>query len=167
MNQESMMKIKPLLQKDVKDFLEQLSAAIVLDQVYVDSLPPETFSPMYDDDLWRTWRCGHRAYLEKLLSTAYTIQPVMLARLTKIATVHEPAVVGKVVLEHLALVVGGCMAEDFGTAERFFSWLIEEMKETRKCGRRYDARASILRWLPINDPLRISRDPECAYVARA
>ncbi len=158
------MSIGPLTPKDVQEFLKQLSIAIELDQTFVDSLPRERFSKSYDDSMWRTWRHDHRIYVEKLLSTVDTIQPSMLSQLSKIATAYEPNLVGSVLLEHFAEVVGGCSGENFSTAERFFGWLIEEMIEKHKSSVRHeDARAAILKWLPIGDPLRSAQDPECAY----
>jgi hypothetical protein len=58
----------------------------------------------------------------------------MLEQLTEIATFYDPAIVGKVVLEHLATVVGGCIADDLGTAESLFGWLIEEAMKRKRRG---------------------------------
>jgi hypothetical protein len=156
-----MMLTENLTPADIQDFLRQLSTAIELDQVNVDALPPESFSIEYSDSMWRTWRQDHRAYIEKLLSTADAIPPVMLKQMTEIATAYEPAHVGSILQALFAEVVSGSCAEDLGTAERFFSALIAEMSGQRKGAPRHrSAQASILQWLPPTDPLRIAQDPE-------
>jgi hypothetical protein len=163
-SKEKDMSIRPLTPKDVQELLKQLSITIELDQIFVDSLPRERFSKSYDDSMWRTWRHDHRVYLEKLLSTVHTIQPSMLSKLSEIAVNYEPNLVGSVLLEHFAEVVGGCSGEDFSAAEHFFGWLIDEMIERHKSSVWHeDARLAISKWLPIRDPLRIAQDPECAY----
>ena len=45
-----------LASKDVGNFLKRASTAIEFDQVLVDTLPPERFSPAYSDGMWRAWR---------------------------------------------------------------------------------------------------------------
>ena len=155
-----------LTPEDIKTFLTRLTTAIELDQVYVDALPPESFSIEYDDSMWRTWRHDHRVYLEKLHATTDAIPPVMMWQLTGIAVAHEPALVGNTVLEVFAEVVSGSCGEDLGTAERFFDRLIQEVNGQPKGKRSHgNAQALILEWLPESDPLRIARDPECGYVA--
>ncbi|MGY4480156.1 hypothetical protein [Bradyrhizobium sp. USDA 3364] len=149
---------------DVRALLERFSAAIELDQNHVDGLPPDSFSVAYDEGMWRQWRHDHRVYVAMLLSTTDAIPPVMLWRLTGIAVGYEPALVGNIIVDLFAEVVSGCSAEDFSTAERFFGGLIAEMSGQRR-GRSCHggARASLLRWLPAADPLRIAQDPECGY----
>ncbi|MFB9268034.1 hypothetical protein ACFFWD_33710 [Bradyrhizobium erythrophlei] len=153
-----------LTPEDIKNFLKRLSAAIELDQVKVDALPPESFSIAYSHSMWRTWRHDHRVHIEKLLVTADAIPQVMLEHVTEIAAAYEPALVGSVVLELFAEVVGGSCAEDLGTADKFFGALIQDMSGQRKGNSRHGgAQASILQWLPATDPLRIAQDPECGY----
>ncbi|OSI65555.1 hypothetical protein BSZ21_20685 [Bradyrhizobium canariense] len=106
--------------RHVKDFLERLSAAISDDQAYVDSLPAERFSPIYDDGLWRTWRRDHRTYLQQLISTTDSIPEDLLVQLSEAAVAYDPAIVRDVVIDHLASIVGGCAAEDFSSVEHFF-----------------------------------------------
>jgi hypothetical protein len=149
---------------DIQELLKRFSAAIELDQVYVDALPPGRFSIAYNDSMWRTWRHDHRVFIEKLLLTVAAIPPVMLKQLTGIATTYEPALVGSVVLDLFAEIVSGSCAEDFGTAERFFGWLIKQMSDQHKGNPRHGgAQGSLLQWLPVTDPLRIGQDPECGY----
>jgi hypothetical protein len=163
-NQERAMLTETLAPQDIQNFLKRLSAAIELDQVNVDALPPERFSIAYSDSMWRTWRHDHRVFIDKLLLTADAIPPLMLKQLTGIATAYEPAFVGSVVLELFAEIVSGSCAEDFGTAERFFGRLIKQTTEQRKGSSRHEgAQASILKWLSVADPLRIAQDPECRY----
>jgi hypothetical protein len=157
--------IKTLTPKDIRNFLKRLSNAIELDQVHVDALPPERFSPAYSDSMWRDWRHGHRVFIDELLLTADAIPPAMLSELTGIAITYEPALIGSVLLEIFAEVVSGsCAREDLGTSERFFGWLIKQVSQQPKGNLRHKgAPASILRWLPVSDPLRIAQDPECGY----
>lgn len=154
-----------LASKDVRNFLKRVSTAIEFDQVLVDSLPAESFSPAYNDGMWRAWRRGHCAFIDRLASTVDKIPPAMLSELTGIATAYEPALVEKVVLELFAVIVSGsCPEEDFGSAELFFGEIIRQLNAQSKGAPRHEsARASILRWLPVVDPLRIAQDPECAY----
>ncbi|WP_050629305.1 hypothetical protein [Bradyrhizobium viridifuturi] len=98
-----------------------------------------------------------------MLSTADAIQPATLKHVTEVATAYEPGVVGSVVLELFAEVIGG-RAEDLGTAGNFFGALIEEMGGQRRGSASHvEAQVSILQWLPTTDPLRIAQDPECGY----
>src|ERR1700676_3314887 len=159
--------VETLAPKDIQHFLKQLSATIQLDQVRVDALPPESFSPAYSDSMWRAWRRDHRIFINELLSTAYTIPPVMLSELTRLTVTREPALIGSVVLELFAEVVSGsCPREELGTAERFIGWLIKHLSDQPEGNPRHEgARASILQWLPVIDPLRIAKDPECGYDA--
>jgi hypothetical protein len=157
--------IKTLTPEDIRTFLKRLSTAIELDQVHVDALPPERFSPEYSDGMWRTWRRDHRVFIGKLLLTADAIPPAMLRELTGLAITHEPELIGDVVLELCAEVVSGsCPPEDIGTAECFFGQLIKQLSDQPEGNRRHEsAQGSLLQWLPVNDPLRIAQDPECGY----
>jgi hypothetical protein len=156
------MKLTP---EDIRAFLKKLSTAIELDQVHVDSLPPERFLPAYEDGMWRAWRRDHRIFVDRLLLTAERLPPIMLAELTRLANTYEPSLVGIVALELFAEVVSGsCALERLGTAERFFGQLIKLVSEQPRGNLRTEgARISILQWLPVNDPLRIAQDPECGY----
>lgn len=150
-----------LTSADIQGFLKRLSTAIEVDQANVDALPPESFSIDYDDNMWRSWREDHRAFIEKLLSTADAIPPVVLEQMTEIATAYEPAHVESIMQGLFAEVVSGSSAEDLTTATAFFGALINEMSGQRKgapCQR--SAQAAILWWLTPTDPLRIAQDPE-------
>jgi hypothetical protein len=157
--------IEALASKDIQNFLNRLSVAIKLDQILVDALPRERFSPEYSDSMWRVWRHDHQVFIDELLSTADAIPPAMLSELTEIAITHKPGYVGSVALELFALIVSGSYSrEDFGTAELFFGEIILLLKLPPEINRPHEsARASILQWLPVADPLRIAQDPECGY----
>jgi len=99
--------IKALTPEDIRTFLKRMSTAIELDQIHVDTLPPERFSPVYNDGMWRAWRRDHRVFIDKLLLTAVAIPPAMLRELTRIAITREPELIGRVVLELFAEVVSG------------------------------------------------------------
>jgi hypothetical protein len=157
--------IEKLTSKDIRNFLKRLSAAIELDQVHVDALPAERFSPAYSDSMWRAWRHDHRVFIDKLLLTADAIPPAVLDELTGIAITNKPALAGSVVLELFAEVVSGsCLEADLGTADRFFGGLIKQLRDHPEGSPGLEgARASIVKWLPVADPLRIAQDPECGY----
>lgn len=155
---------KTLVLQDVKDFLKRLSIAIELDQRRVDGLPPERFSPEYSRMMWRDWRCHHRDFInKKLLPTADAISPAVLNKLTEIALAYEPARIGDVMLELFAEVASSSRSDgELETAEQFFAWLIEQLRDAPVSNFRHvGSQAALMQWLPIVDPLRIARDPEC------
>jgi len=148
---------------DVQDLFAGFAAAIELDQMRVDALPPERFHPEYDDSLWRGWRNEHLEYIARLLPTFDAIPAATLEKLTWLALNYEPAVVNRVVLEILAEVASGdCAREELTTAALFLDELIRQVTREAKpiVG---DARDMMMRWMPVTDPLRIARDPECGY----
>jgi hypothetical protein len=153
-----------LLAKDEGNLLKRACNAIEFDQVLVDTSPAGSFSSAYNDSMWRSWRSDHRVLIERLASTVDKIPPAMLRELTELATTCEPAIAGETMLELCAEIVSGsCPEEDFGSAELFFGEIIRQLNAQSKGPGHESARASILRWLPVVDPLRIAQDPECAY----
>ena len=82
--------------------------------------------------------------------------------LTKVATTFDPKVVGHVVLESFAEIVGGHC--DGGDAENFFGLVAKEVRR-RNSGRRRltNAKGAMAEWLAVEDPLLIAKDPECQY----
>ena len=58
-------KIKSLTHEDIRDLLIGFAAAIELDQIRVDALPPEKFHRWYSDGMWRRWRRGHLDYINR------------------------------------------------------------------------------------------------------
>ena len=155
-----------LAAQDVGNLLKRVSTAIQFDQVLVDTLTAGSFSPAYSDRMWRGWRSDHRAFIDRLASTVDKIPPAMLSELTGLATTCEPALVGKTMRELLALIISGsCPEEDFASAKLFFGEIIRQLnaESTGVPPRHENARASILRWMPVVDPLRIAQDPECLY----
>ena len=150
---------------DIRDLLAGFDAAIELDQLRVDALPPECFHPYYTDSTWRLWRCLHRAYIERLLATVDAIRPELLDRLTLVALCYDPAVVGDAMLDLFGDgVSGNCPEEELGTATLFFGRLIEALCLMRMGKPRNEAaRALMMEWLPVTDPLRIAQDEECGY----
>jgi len=157
---------KTLTPQDIKDFLKRFSITIELDQRRVDGLPPERFSPEYCRMMWCDWRCHHRDFIDKkLLPTTDAISPAVLNELTGIALAYEPALIGDVMLELFAEVASGsCSDGELETAEQFFARLIKQLRDAPASNFRHvGSQAAIMQWLPIVDPLRISRDPECGY----
>jgi hypothetical protein len=95
------------------------------------------------------------------LSTVDTIPPVILEKLTRIATNCEPAVVGEQVLECFAD-VDNYDPEEFATAAQFFDHLSKSVMhrfEGKLIGE--DAPALMMRWLQATDPLQLAQDHEC------
>ena len=147
---------------DIRALLGNFSAAIELDQRLVDALPATAFHPQYNDEMWRAWRAGHVSYIEHLLLSVNSISPAIMIDLTKVATTFAPKVVENVVLESFGEVVGGHC--DGGNAASFFGLVTREVRR-RNAGRRRlaNARGAMAKWLAVEDPLLIAKDPECQY----
>ncbi len=162
------MPTKMLVHADITEFLAHLSDAIAKDQAYVDSLPRDAFQGHYDDGLWRNWRRDVCGFLGKLSASADTMSAASLRRLTEVASSFEPAIVGHIMLETLAEIVGGCRSvDDCDTAQRFFDWVTGEVvRQGRGKRRNGGLRAAMSQWFPANDPLTIALDPECGYPVR-
>jgi len=154
-----------LTPEDIRDLLTAFAAAIELDQLRVDAMPPEKFHPLYNDGMWRRWRRHHLDYISQLLPTVNAMPSVMLEELTRIAIAYEPVGVRLVVLDLFAdAASNSCPMEDLETATLFFGWCIKRItanpEDQVADG---DPRTQLMRWLPANDPLRIALDPECGY----
>lgn len=158
---------KTLVHTDIKEFFGRLSDAIEKDQTYVDSLPLNSFHSQYDDSLWRNWRHDHRQFLAKLSRSADAISDDGLQRLTEVASGFEPAIVGRIMLETLADIVGDCDASGCETAQHFFDQVIGEVVRQGR-GKRGNGsfRKAMSQWFPATDPLTIAQDPECGYKVR-
>jgi hypothetical protein len=154
-----------LTHSDIHKLLKIISTSIELDQLRVDAVPTKFLHPSYNDEMWRAWRAKHVAYINKLLPTINALTPATLRELTDVAATCAPKAIGKVVLELFAdAVSGSCEEEEFSTAERLFGWLIKQAHGgAGRQARKGDAKAAILAWLPVSDPLWIARDPECGY----
>src|SRR5437764_5569169 len=99
--------VKKLNADDIREFFTGFAAAIELDQIRVDALPPERFHAEYSDSMWRRWRDDHLKYLNQLLSTIYVIPQATLKKLTWIASNCEPAVLGEAALNVFSEAVSG------------------------------------------------------------
>jgi hypothetical protein len=156
---------KTLAPEDIRDLLSGFVAAIELDQIRVDALPPEKFHRWYSDSMWRNWRRYHIDYINRLLPTVNTLPSALLQELARLAITYEPAVVRATVIDLFAdAASGNCAAEEFETAALFFGWLIKDVSG-RPAGTpaNCDPRALMMQWLAVDDPLRIAEDPECGY----
>lgn len=150
---------------DVRNLLAVFVAAIELDQMRVDALPQRAFHERYSDNMWRIWRRCHLEYANLLLSTVDAIQPATLEKLAWLATNYDP----KVVRERAIDLFGAAASEDIvreevATAELFFNLLVKDVSsgsEGMQSGQ--DARALMMQWLSVTDPLQIAGDPECGY----
>jgi hypothetical protein len=153
---------KTLTPEDIRDLLTGFVAAIELDQIRVDALPPEKFHRWYSDSMWRNWRRDHIDYINRLLPSVNTIPSALLQELAVLAITYEPAVVRNTVLDLFADAVSG--DGDLETAALFFGWLVKDVSG-RPAGHplNCDAKALMMQWLPVTDPLRIAEDPECGY----
>jgi hypothetical protein len=155
---------KTLTPDDVRDLLAGFAAAIELDQLRVDALPPHKLRPPYSDSMWRMWRQQHLDYIDQLLRTVDAIPLTMLEELAVIAISCTPELVQQAALNVLAGVVSESFtSEEFETASLFFGELFEELNPARGTPRDADARGLMLQWLPVTDPLGIAQDPECGY----
>ena len=120
---------KTLMPEDIRDLLTGFVAAIELDQIRVDALPPEKFHPAYSDSMWRNWRRHHIDYINRLLLTVNTIPSALLQELARLAITFEPAVVQETVLDLFADATSGSCAEELETAALFFGWLIKDVSD--------------------------------------
>jgi hypothetical protein len=122
---------KTLTPEDIRDFLTGFIAAIELDQIRVDALPPEKFHRWYSDSMWRNWRRYHIDYMNRLLPSVNTIPSALLQELARLAITYEPAVVREAALRLFAdAASGSCPAEELETAALFFGWLIKDVSDT-------------------------------------
>jgi hypothetical protein len=157
---------KLLTHNDIREILTGFAAAIQLDQIHVDALPPERFHHFYDPGMWRQWRRDHLDYMNKrLLPTLEPMPSDLLRELTEIALTYEPMAVRESLLELFAHAVVED-AEHLETATLFFQDLIRTINHLdpeKAKAPNADTRACILKWLSSTDPLRISEDPECCY----
>jgi hypothetical protein len=156
---------KAVTPEDVRDFLTGFVAAIELDQIWVDALPPEMFHRWYSDSMWRNWRRDHIDYINRLLPSVNTIPSGLLQELAWLAISYEPAFVRQAVLRLFAEAASGsCPAQELETTALFFGWLIKDVSDT-PAGKPLtsDARALMMQWLAVADPLGIAEDPECGY----
>jgi hypothetical protein len=157
--------IETLTPEDIRDLLTGFAAAIELDQIRVDALPPEKFHRWYSDSMWRNWRRGHVDYINRLLPSVNTIPSALLQELAWLAITHDPAVVREAAVNLFSEAVSGSRpAEELETAALFFGRLIKDVSDrpARK-PLNGDARTSMKQWLAVADPLWIAKDPECGY----
>jgi hypothetical protein len=156
---------KTLTPEDIRDLLTGFVAAIELDQIRVDALPPVKFHRWYSDSMWRRCRRDHIDYIDRLLPSVNTIPSALLQELAWLAITYEPAVVREAALSLFAEAASGsCPAEELETAALFFGWLIKDVS-SRLAGTpvNCDVRALVMQWLAVDDPLGIAEDPECGY----
>jgi hypothetical protein len=150
---------------DIRDLLAGLVAAIELDQLRVDALPPEKFNAWYSDSMWRRYRRDHIDYINRILASVNSIQSALLQELDWLAISYEPATVREVAVELLAEAASGSRpAEELATAALFFGSLIKDVTR-RPAGTpvNCDAKVLVMQWLVVDDPLGIAEDPECGY----
>jgi hypothetical protein len=156
---------KTLTPEDIRDLLTGFAAAIELDQIRVDALRPEKFHRWYSDSMWRNWRRDHIDYINRLLPSVNTMPSALLQEMAWLAIAYEPAVVREAALHLFAdAASGSCPVEELETAALFFGWLIKNVSD-RPAGTpvNCDARALMMQWLVVDDPLLIAEDPECGY----
>ena len=155
---------KTLTADDVRDFLTAFVAAIELDQIRVDALPPVKFHRWYRDSMWRNWRRDHIDYIARLLPSVNAIPSALLQELAWLATTYQPAVVREAALDLFVDAVSDSCPEELETAALFFGWLIKDVGDKLAVAPlNCDARALMMQWLSVDDPLRIAEHPECGY----
>lgn len=117
-----------LTPEDVRDLLIGFVAAIELDQIRVDALPPEKFHRWYKDSIWRSYRRDHIDYINRLLASVNSIQSALLQELAWLAISYEPATVREAAVKLLAEAASGSRpAEELETAALFFGRLIKDV----------------------------------------
>jgi len=151
-----------LTANDIRNLLAGFAAAIELDQIRVDAMPPEKFHPEYSEGMWRRWRRDHLDYISQLLPTVDAIPPSMLQELTRLAVTCRPQLVREALLDVFADAASGSIAEEeLETAALFFGLVIKRISGWPQPE---DARSQMMmHWLPVTDPLNIAGDPECGY----
>jgi hypothetical protein len=157
--------VTQITREDIRNLLKGYAAAIELDQIRVDALPPQRVHQFYDDNMWRSCRRDHIDFVNRLLPTVKMIPTAMLDELTWLAVSYEPSAMREAILDLFCdAAYELCPPEEFETAEMFFGWLIKEAR-MRTPGEplRGDARWLIMQWVCVTDPLRIAQDPECGY----
>jgi hypothetical protein len=154
-----------LTSEDIQDLLTGFVAAIELDQIRVDALPPEKFHRWYNDSMWRRCRRGHIDYINRLLPSVNTIPSALLQELAWLAITCEPAVVRKAALSLFADAASDSgPAVELETAALFFGWLIKDVSDTPAgAPLNCDAKVLMMQWLSVDDPLGIAEHPECRY----
>jgi hypothetical protein len=157
--------IKTLTHEDIRDLLIGFAAAIELDQIRVDALPPNRFHPAYSDGMWRRWRRNHIDYVDYLLPTVQAMPPALLKQLTELALTYEPTGVRAAALNLFSHAASeGCPWEEIDTASLFFGWLTKEVSDNDAASHlNGDARTLMRQWLTVADPLWIAKDSECGY----
>jgi len=135
----------------------------VLDQIVVGDLGYDDRYDPDDDDIDcspRGWRRLHLEYVNLLLPTVDALPPVILDRLTRIATRYEPEFVSEIAIRLFAEIVSCDYSKKAVSATDFFKWLINAVRqccpESQSNGG--DAPALMKRWLYSTDPLRMSRE---------
>ena len=154
-----------LTHEDIRDLLIGFAAAIELDQIRVDALPPERFHRWYDDSMWRNWRRYHVDYIKSVASDREhdAVGPAPRTGLTGDHPRPGSRRGGGVNLCSEAA-SGCCPAEEHETATLFFGWLIKGVSDRPACKLlNGDARTLMKQWLAADDPLWIAKDPECGY----
>jgi hypothetical protein len=156
---------KTLTTDDIRDFLTGFAAAIELDQIRVDALPPEKFHHYYSPGMWRRWRQYHLDYIERLLPSVNVMPPTLLKEMTRLALAYDPLAVRETAIDLFASAASGdCPGQFVETAALFFGWLIAEISHVSVAKPQVgDARTLMMQWLPLTDPLCIAEDPECGY----
>ena len=153
---------KTLTTDDIRDLLTGFAAAIELDQIRADALPPRKH---YSPGMWRTCRDSHIDFINQLLPSVNAMPPALLQELTRLALTHDPLAVRETVIDLFASAASGVECpEQFETAAMFFGWLIMDVRHASGDKPTIDnPRTLMMQWLPETDPLRIAEDPECGY----
>jgi len=153
-----------LTHQDIRDVLAGFAAAIELDQIRVDCLPPTKFHALYDDSMWRNWRRAHLELIDQLLPTVTSMPMSLLHELAQLAMTREPRLVRAAALNLLSETAVDSPDGKFSNASLFFGALVKEVrgKQAGLTPKR-DAKSRVKQWFAVTDPLRIAEDPECGY----
>jgi hypothetical protein len=152
-----------LLRDDIRNLFIGFAAAIELDQIRVDSLPASRFHRHYDRGVWVGWRNEHIKFYCQMAATVHDLPAEVLEQLTVVANNYDPKDGAEAVLNISSNLAS---AFDESTATGFLKQLITDVCRERKpiaqpaAGSPID---QILRWFPVEDPLRIAQDEETGY----
>jgi hypothetical protein len=158
--------VQTLSHADIMAFLLAFAEAVALDLERVESLPTESFHPLYDPKKWRYHRQDCLYVLFGLRATTKGIAYRLLKALTAVSIGQESPLVRR---EFVKLLRHNARTNASGyndSAPELFEELIKRVgiacSAPVKAG---DARARMMSWIAPIDPLGIAEDPECGYLA--
>jgi hypothetical protein len=164
-NAEVVAATKALAHEDIKEFLAKFAEAILVDQMRVNKLPHKKSHEFYDDGMWQRNRDDHVSALMELFVTVDEMPESLLERLTEFAVTYGAKTVNQTLLDQISdLATGAASPWLYETASLFFSELISDVsKRSPGLPLKGGPVEMMSNWFDYDDPIAISRDPECEY----